>query len=104
MRRILHWKYLLTDRLTAFTALAMNESLQLRQKDFIMRLVVFLQKLMVPAGVSMHGFDSQKTKVNGEYYIGLLRDKFIPECRTLYPDDNYILQQDSAPSHRCKLS
>ena len=38
MRRISHWKYLVTDRIAAFTVLAMNESLQLRQKDFIMRL------------------------------------------------------------------
>ena len=65
---------------------------------------------MVSAGVSMHGktdiifIDHQKTKVNGEYYVGLLRDKLIPECRRLYPDDNYIFQQDSAPSHRCRLA
>ena len=24
--------------------------------------------------------------------------------RRLYPDDNYIFQQDSAPSHRCRLA
>ena len=102
MRRISHWKYLLTDRIAAFTALAMNESFQLHQKDFIMRLVVFLKKLMVSAGVSMHGktdiifIDPQKIKVNGEYYVGLLRDQLILECRRLYPDDNYIFQQDSA--------
>ena len=58
----------------------------------------------------MHGktciifIDPQRTKVNGEYYVSLLRDKLIPECRRLYPDDNYIFQQDSAPSHRCRLA
>src|SRR6218665_2039745 len=30
--------------------------------------------------------------------------KLIPECRRLYPVDNYIFQQDSAPSHRCRLA
>src|SRR6218665_3671548 len=25
-------------------------------------------------------------------------------CRRLYPDDNYIFQQDRAPSHRCRLA
>src|SRR6218665_2810519 len=62
---------------------------------------------MVSAGVLMHGkhaSSSLRTKVNGEYYVGLLRDKLIPECRRLYPDDNYTFQQDSAPSHRCRLA
>src|SRR6218665_1608951 len=70
----------------------------------------FSKKIMVSAGVSMQGktciifIDPQRTKVNGEHYVGLLRDKLIPECRRLYPDDNYIFQQDSAPSHRCRLA
>src|SRR6218665_1691411 len=98
-----------SDLFTHFVR-AIKESLQLRQKDFIMRLVVFLKKIMVSAGVSMRGktciifIDPQRTKVKGEYYVGLLRDKLIPECRRLYPDDNYIFQQDSAPSHRCGLA
>src|SRR6218665_3744801 len=30
---------------------------------------------------------------------------FCTMCRRLYPDDNnYIFQQDSAPSHRCRLA
>ena len=67
----------------------MNESLQLRPKDFITRLVFFLKKLMVSAEVLMHGktdiifIDPQKTKVNGEYYVGLFRDKLISEYRRL---------------------
>ena len=48
--------------------------------------------------------EPQKTKINREYYVGLLRDKLIPKCRKLYPEDNYTLQQDSAPSHRCRLA
>ena len=60
----------------------------------------------------MHGktdiifIDTEKTKLNGEHYVGLLRDKLIPECRRprLNPDDNYIFQQDRAPSHRCRLA
>src|SRR6218665_2581722 len=68
------------------------------------------KKIMVSAGVSMHGktciifIGPQRTKVNGEYYVGLLRDKLIPECHRLYPDDNYIFQQDSAPSHHYRLA
>ena len=48
-------KNICTKQRAAFTVLAMNESLQLRQKNFIMRLVVFLKKLMVSAEVLMHG-------------------------------------------------
>src|SRR6218665_1856725 len=98
MRRISHWKYLLTDKIAVFTVRAMKESLQLRQKDFIIETSRFSKKIMVSAGVSMHGktciifIDPQRTKVNGEYYVSLLRDKLIPECRRLYPDDNYIFQ------------
>jgi hypothetical protein len=49
---------------------------------------------MASARVSMHGkthiifIDPQNTKVNGEHCVDLLRDKLIPECRRLYPNDN----------------
>ena len=60
---------------------------------------------MVSAGVSMRGktrihfIDTSKTKVNSECYIKPFDDNLLPDCRTLYPDNDFIFQQDGAPSH-----
>lgn len=70
----------------------------------------FSKKVMVSAGVSwagktkIHFIDTEKTKVNSECYIKLLRENLLPDCRRLYPGDNYIFQQDGAPSHTSKVS
>ena len=70
----------------------------------------FSKKVMVSAGVSMRGktkihfIDTSKTKVNSECYIKLLDDIRLPDCRTLYPDNDFIFQQDGAPSHTSKIT
>lgn len=65
---------------------------------------------MVSAGVSVHGktrlhFVEPGVKINAEYYVNtLLKCCLLPDCRTLYPDGDSILQQDWAPSHSSKLT
>ena len=65
----------------------------------------FTKKVMVSAGVSWNGktdihfIDTNKTKVNSESYIKLLDDGLLPDCRRLYPENEFIFQQDGAPSH-----
>ena len=48
--------------------------------------------------------DPQKTKVNQKIYIAFLKTSSLPECRRLYPDNDYVFLQDSAPSHRAKAT
>ena len=70
----------------------------------------FSKKVMVSAGVSMggktriHFIDTSKTKVNSECYIKQLDDNLLPDCRTLYPDNDFIFQQDGAPSHSSRIT
>jgi len=60
---------------------------------------------MISAGVSWNGktdvhfFVTKNSKVNSENYIELLGSKLLPDCRRLYPEDDFIFQQDRAPSH-----
>ena len=49
---------------------------------------------MVSAGVG-----TKTTKVNLENYIKLLRDHLLTSCKRIYPNENFILQQDGATSH-----
>jgi len=66
------------------------------------------KKLMVNAGVSWNGktkifcIDPQNTKVNE--YIDFLKTSLLPECRRLYPDNDFVFMQDSVPSHRAKAT
>ena len=70
----------------------------------------FSKKVMVSAGVSMRGktrihfIDTSKTKINSECYIKLLDDNLLPDCRTLYPDNDFIFQQDGATSHTSRIT
>ena len=65
----------------------------------------FSKKVMVSAGVSWNGktqihfIDTKTTKVNSESYMELLEGGLLPDCRDLYPEDDYVFQQDGAPSH-----
>ena len=45
-----------------------------------------------------------KTKVNSECYIKLLDGNLLPDCCTLYPDNDFIFQQDEAPSHTSRIT
>lgn len=70
----------------------------------------FSKKIMVSAGVSwegktdIHFIDTRTTKVNSECYMKLLEDGLLPDCRRLYPENNYIFQQDGAASHTSKVT
>ena len=43
-------------------------------------------------------------KVNSEWYIKLLDNNLLPDCGTLYPDNDFIFQQDGAPSHTSRIT
>jgi len=64
----------------------------------------------VNAGVSWNGktkknfIDPQKTIVNQKTYIDFLKTSLLPECRRLYPDNDFVFMQDSAPSHHAKAT
>ena len=69
----------------------------------------WFSKLMVSAGVSWNGknnffIDPQKTKVDQKIYVDFLKTSLMPECRRLYPDNDYVFLQDSAPPHRAKAT
>jgi len=70
----------------------------------------FLKKLMVSAGVSWNEkieiffIDPKKTKVIQKTYIDFLTTSLLPECRRLYPDNDFVFLLDSAPSHRAKAT
>ena len=68
----------------------------------------FTKKIMVSAGVSwngktrLHFIDTKKVKVNSESYQQLLKSGLLPDCRRLYPNGNFVFQQDGASSHTSK--
>ena len=47
--------------------------------------------------------DPRKTKVNQKTYIDFLKTFLLPECR-LYPDNDFVFMQDSAPSLHAKAT
>lgn len=63
---------------------------------------------MVWAGISANGktnlhFIEPGAKINSDYYINNVLKKFIVrDARRLYPNGDWILHQDSAPSHASK--
>ena len=65
---------------------------------------------MVSAGVSWNGktviffIDPQETKVNKKTYTDFLKTSLLPECRRLYPDNDFVFLQDSTPSHHAKAT
>ena len=66
----------------------------------------FGKKVMVSAGVSMRGktrihfIDTSKTKVNSECYIKLLDNNLLPDCCTLYLDNDYLSTRWGSVSHK----
>ena len=70
----------------------------------------FSKKVMVSAGISMRGktrihfIDTSKTKVNYECYIKLMDDNLLPDRCTLYPDNDFMVQEDGVPSHTSKIT
>ena len=70
----------------------------------------FTKKVMVSAGVSwkgktrIHFIDTERTKVNSESYKNLLEIGLLPDCRRLYPNGDWVFQQDGAPAHTSKTT
>ena len=61
----------------------------------------FTKKVMVSAGVSWKGktrIHFIDTKVNSESYKNLLEIGLLPDCRRLYPNGDWVFQQDGAPA------
>ncbi len=67
----------------------------------------FSKKVMVSVGVSKEGktgvhFIEEGAKINSDVYQQLLSTKLLPDCRAIFEDGDYVLQQDGAPAHRSK--
>ncbi|XP_074597265.1 uncharacterized protein LOC141852231 [Brevipalpus obovatus] len=80
-----------------------------RQRHFfIRRQQSFPKQVMVWAGISWNGktklrFIQPGVKINSVYYINNVLKPFINEdLKKLYPDNDGIFHQDSAPSHTSK--
>jgi len=48
--------------------------------------------------------DPQKTKVDQNCYSDVLKTSLLPECRRLYPGNDFEFMQDSVPSHHAKVT
>jgi len=47
-------------------------------------------------------FHRPSSTVSQKTYIDFLKTSLLPECRRLYPDNDFVFMQDSASSHRAK--
>jgi len=54
--------------------------------------------------INIFFIDLQKAKVDQNCYIDLLKTFLLPECRRLYPGNDFEFLQDSVPSHRLKVT
>ena len=45
--------------------------------------------------------DGEGVKINGEVFLQHLEQDLIPGMKEMYPRNDFIYLQDSAPSHRC---
>ena len=43
--------------------------------------------------------ETKINKVNSECYMKLLDEELLPDCRRMYPNEDYAFQQDGATSH-----
>lgn len=67
--------------------------------------LTFEQKVEVFAAISWRGkiclhIYRPNEIIDHERYIRLLEERVIPACERIYPDLDYIYQQDGAPSHK----
>lgn len=53
-------------------------------------------------GVGRLHIVSKGTTVNAMVYRTILEKRMLPSARDLFPDNNYIFQDDGAPCHRAK--
>ena len=69
----------------------------------------FSKKLMVSAGVCWEGktrlhIINMNEKINSNSYINLLKNSLIPDCKLLYPENDFIFMQDGASSHTSRVT
>jgi hypothetical protein len=62
---------------------------------------------MVAARISVNSptkaiFVEPGAKINADYYINNVLKQYFKETERLYPNDNFVFHQDSAPSHSAK--
>jgi hypothetical protein len=55
-------------------------------------------------GVTKPFFVEPGAKINWKYYINKVLRPFLKEAKRLYPDNNFVFHQDSAPSHTAKTT
>ena len=69
----------------------------------------FTKKVTVSSVVSWNGISKpffvgeSNLKPNSRSHLEHLRNDLIPPIKELYPNNNFIFIQDSAPSHRAKI-
>ncbi len=71
--------------------------------------VVHPKGIMVWLAISANGvtkpfFVKPGAKINWRYYINKVLRPFLKEAKRLYPDNNFIFHQDSAPHHTAKTT
>jgi len=69
--------------------------------NFVRKLLVFCA-FSIRGKVCIHIFPESVHTLDGERYRQLLTDLVLPSCIKLYPDGDFIYQQDGASSHTAK--
>lgn len=70
----------------------------------------FPQSIMAFVGISSWGpskviFVEPKVKISADYYVNkVLKPFFKDVSKNLFPDNDFIFHQDSAPSHAVKMT
>uniref|UniRef100_A0A672ZGG9 Tc1-like transposase DDE domain-containing protein n=1 Tax=Sphaeramia orbicularis TaxID=375764 RepID=A0A672ZGG9_9TELE len=78
-------------------------SLKVRRAEFPAKIMVW--GAICSSGALQLKFIDPGTKVNKEYYINeVLESVLLPEARRLYPDGDWIFQQDGVPAHTANVT
>uniref|UniRef100_A0A914V3S5 Transposase n=2 Tax=Plectus sambesii TaxID=2011161 RepID=A0A914V3S5_9BILA len=77
---------------------------QVRSERLLIPRSNFSRKLMVSVGIGWNGktrlvIIPQNERINAAVYQQILSDQLLPDCRTIYPRNGYVFQQDSARPH-----
>ncbi|KAF2879542.1 hypothetical protein ILUMI_26626 [Ignelater luminosus] len=75
----------------------------------VFEFVAHPQGIMVWVGLSANGpkkpiVIEPKAKIYSSYYVNKVLKPFLRDARRLYPSNDYIFHQDSAPAHRAKAT
>ena len=92
------------------TGFMVNRKDTLLQTDYIMKRadlpkrLWYLLEFLGKDKTRIHFIDTERTKVNSESYKNLLEIGLLPDCRRLYPNADWVFQQDGAPAHTSKTT